>query len=142
MDDAGKLRDHLFYNKKIIDQFIKENPAKFSEQELEITKNWKKAVIGNFLLLKHLKNYSIFLDGDSDKVYGASGLMNAIEDIVPKYELPKYVGVALIPFAGKIVYDGVIMANGVMFGNNYIRSFTEDYNRIKKDFGIITNLVD
>lgn len=42
MNDACKLRNHLFNNKNLIDQFIKENPASFNPEELEVTKNWKK----------------------------------------------------------------------------------------------------
>ena len=137
-DDVTVLRDCLFKQRGFINHFIEENPASFSEQELLVTKNWKNAIKGNFVILKHLKNHSIFLN---DKhAYGVIGLMEGIDEIIPKYHLPIFVETALIGFSGRIVYDGLFRTSNVIMGNGYIRSFTEDYNSIKKEGGIITSL--
>ncbi len=137
-DDATALRDRLFKKREFIDQFIEANPANFNEQELSVTNNWKSAVTGNFVILKHLKNHSIFLD--EKHAYGVIGLMSSIDEIIPKYCLPIFVETVLIPFSGKIVYDGLFRTSNVIMGNGYIKSFTEDYNSIKKEGGIITSL--
>ena len=68
MIDIAILRNHLFENKYLIDQFIEANPADFISQELSITKYWKNTIIGDFVLLKHLKYQSIFLDTKRDKI--------------------------------------------------------------------------
>lgn len=143
MSDAIVLRDHLFRNKDIIDQFIQVNPANFDEQELSITKHWKSAIIGKFILLKHLKNHSIFLNTEHNKanVYAVLGLMGSIDEIAPKYQLPIFVDTALIPFSGIIVYDGILQGYNVIIGNGYTKSFMEDYKLIKKEGGILTDLL-
>lgn len=140
MNDACKLRNKLFDNKNLIDQFIKENPANFNQEELEITKNWKKAVTGNFIILKHLKKHSIFLHNESNQIYAIIGLMQPIEEVAPKECLPVLVGAALIPFQGKIVYDGVLSGGNVIIGNNYKREFNEKYMDDKKAKKIIEKI--
>jgi hypothetical protein len=137
-NDITALRDHLFKQRELIDEFMEANPAGLDEQELSVTKNWKNAVTGNFVILKHLKNHSIFLN--KKNAYGVIGLMESIEEIIPKYYLPIFVDTVLIPFSGKIVYDGLFQTSNVIMGNGYIKSFTEDYNSIKKAGGIITSL--
>jgi hypothetical protein len=138
MIDIAILRNHLFENKYLIDQFIEANPADFISQELSITKYWKNTIIGDFVLLKHLKYQSIFLDTKRDKIYGVKGLMEGIDALIPTYQLPMFVNTALIPFSGRIVYDGILQASNIVIGNSYIDSFMADYNRIKKKNGIIT----
>lgn len=39
-----------------------------------------------------------------------------------------------------IIYDGISQTQNIILGNGYIRSFKHDFNRIKKESGIITNL--
>jgi hypothetical protein len=143
MSDAIVLRNHLFRNKDIIDQFIEANPANFDEQELSITKHWKGAIIGKFILLKHLKNHSIFLNTERNKakVYAVLGLMGSIDEVAPKYQLPIFVDTVLIPFSGRIVYDGILQGYNVIIGNGYTRSFMEDYKLAKEEGGIITDLL-
>lgn len=140
VDDIIFLRNHLFKNKDLIDQFIAANPANFNDEELAITKNWKSAIIGDFILFKHLKNCSIFLGGEGKKAYGVIGLMGNIDEVLPKDRLPSPVSTAIMPFSGRIIYDGLFEAWNAVLGNGYIRSFTDDYNRIKKGSGIIMTL--
>ena len=110
-----------------------------NQEELEITKNWKKAITGNFIILKHLKKHSIFLHNESNQIYAIIGLMQPIEEIAPKECLPVLVGTALIPFQGKIVYDGVL-SGGNVIGNNYRREFNEKYMNDKKAKKIIERI--
>ena len=136
-NDACKLRNYLFDNKNLVDDFIEKNPASFNKEELDITSNWKKTITGSFIILKHLKKYSIFLHNESSKIYAIIGLMQSIEDITPKGCLPVLVGAALIPFQGKIVYDGVLSGGDLIIGNNYRREFNAIYMEDKKAKRII-----
>ena len=140
LEDACNLRNHLFNNKTILEKFLNLNPANLNKEELLLAQYWENAIIKDFIIIKYLKNYSVFLDSETDKLYGVLGLMGSIEDVVPKYHLPIFIHTVLIPFFDNIVYDGILQASNIAFGNNYIKSFKTDYNRIKQEFGIITNL--
>ncbi len=139
-NDACKLRNYLFDNKELIDRFIEKNPADLNQEELEITKNWKKAINDNFIIIKHLKKHSIFLHNKSSQFYAIIGLMQPIEEVASKECLPILVGAALIPFQGKIVYDGILSGGNVIIGNNYRREFNEKYMEDKRAKKIIEKI--
>jgi hypothetical protein len=57
----GKVRDALFEHRELIDQFVAENPAGLSPEELEIVASWKHALVGRFYIFRYLKKHTIFL---------------------------------------------------------------------------------
>jgi hypothetical protein len=57
----GKVRDALFEHRELIDQFVAENPAGLSPEDLEIVASWKHALVGRFYIFRYLKKHTIFL---------------------------------------------------------------------------------
>jgi hypothetical protein len=55
------IRDSIFQNSELIDEFIKSNPEKFSDQELDMVSGFKNFMKGRFYLVRQLKKYAIFL---------------------------------------------------------------------------------
>ena len=102
LEEKSKVRDKLFKNLDIIDQFIADNPDHHSEASLAIIKSWQKAKIGTFFIERFLKKYSIFIEQETDKVYAVLGLYEPISDIIPKQHLPRMVKTILLPFQDKI----------------------------------------
>lgn len=49
LEKLMKIRDALFTQTGLIDDFIAANPLGFSTEELEIISKWRKPVKGNFL---------------------------------------------------------------------------------------------
>ncbi len=139
----GKVRDALYERRELIDQFVAENPAGLSAGELEIVASWKNALVGRFYIFRYLKKYAIFLSGGGspNKVYGVLGLADPIEKVVGRY-LPILCNAVLLPFNGRIIYDGLLAPYSISFGGGAKRSLNEDYNQAKKAFGIITSLGD
>jgi hypothetical protein len=75
------LRKKIFSNKcTFIDDFVKENPFNFSQQELDIISSWKKYKSGKFFVIKHVSDFSLFFDPDSKKVYGVKGITDSFEE--------------------------------------------------------------
>jgi hypothetical protein len=73
-EERYALRSALYENVHLIDAFIQENPQHFSTEELGIVDSWKHLVHGQFYVLRHLKQYTIFLDTASPpKAYGSPG---------------------------------------------------------------------
>lgn len=139
----GTVRDALYEHRELIDQFIVENPAGLSPEELGIVASWKHALVGRFYIFRYLKKYTIFLSaGDKPyKAYGVLGLADPIEQVLGPY-LPILCNAVLLPLESQIIYDGLIAPYPVTFGGGVKRSLSEDYNQAKKAFGIITSLGD
>ena len=135
-----KVRDRLYKHPELINSFITENPLNFSANELKIISSWKELVKGKFLIFRYLKNYTVFLDTDeSPKAYGVFALNTAFEEMVGSC-LPAMVEAVLLPFNGKIVYDGILFPYSMTFGGGIRRSFNDAYQEAKSRFGIIISL--
>lgn len=133
------IRDALYENIELIDEFVNLNPLNFSLTELEIISSWKHYVKGEFFLLKQLNNGAIFLTLDNKpKVYSVLAVADLFENFFT--HMPIEVETILLPFQGRIIYDGLIASNQVLFGSGYKRSFNETYNETKAKYGIITSL--
>jgi hypothetical protein len=135
-----ELRNALFEHRELIDQFVEENPANLSDQELEIVKSWNHALVGKFYVFRYLSNYTVFLsETPPAKAYGVLALADSFEDMFGS-EIPRYVETVLLPLDGKIIYDGIFMVTEIYFGPGYRRDLNETYKEAKEAFGIITSL--
>lgn len=135
------VRDALFAHRELIDEFVKENPANLSTDQLEIVGSWKHAVAGKFYVLRYLTRYAVFLSsgGSPSKAYGVLGLADPLERLIGPY-LPRLIQTVLLPFQGKIIYDGLISGYNITFGGGIKRTLNEEYKQAKEAFGIITSL--
>ena len=140
LEDVNKLNDILFNNPELIDSFISENPFNFDSEELGIIKSWKNHIKDRFLLVAHLKKYSVFMTtGKDQKVYGVIGIFGEIKDIVPPF-LPQYVETTLLPFKGQIIYCGLFSFYNIRIGSGMRGGIQAEYQKAKRRFGIITSL--
>ena len=129
------VREALYENIEIIDSFIKENPENLSKEDLLIVSSWKKYINGQFYIERFLKKYTVFIQGE--KVYGVLGLQQALNDLIPKSNLPLCVHAVLLPFEGKIIYDGLLGHHNIFFGSGIKRELNEIYMRAKQNNRII-----
>ncbi len=137
------IRDALFAHRELIDDFVKDNPTNLKAEHLEIVVNWKRAVVGKFFVFRYLKKYAVFLTGDGSpkKAYGVLGLADALEQVIGP-SLPRLVTTVLLPFRGKIIYDGLLSGYNISFGGGIKRMLNDEYKQSKEAFGIITSLGD
>lgn len=134
-----KVRNKLFENTNLIDEFIDENPNDIPLKELSIVSGWKRFVAGDFFVERHLKSFSVFISQD-DKVYSVLGLTDSLDNIFPDYFLPQLASAILLPFQDKIVSDGFFTANQIYFSGNIKRELKDIYNLAKKKNKIIQTL--
>ncbi len=132
------VRDRLWKSDDVINQIVADNPFCFAERELSLVASWSRRVVGDFLLYKHLKKYTIFI-GNSN-LYGVVGMASPIEDLFPSFVLPRYAKTVLLPFEGKIIYDSLLSTHNITFGGGARRGFNEEYRLLKNKTGIITTL--
>ena len=124
IDQVAKLHQKIYQDISLIDLFIKENPFKLSQENLVIVESWKKKINSKFVLIKHCEEGTIFFDqSETSKAYAVLGLYDDLEDIFPKQYLPIMIGTALLPFKGKIIYQGFFNHYNVHFGKSIRESF-------------------
>lgn len=135
-----KIRESLYQDRGLIEEFATSNPYNFNEEELNIVRSWKDFVNGKFYILRHLKKYCIFLSCESeDKAYGVKGLLNSFDEIVGTY-LPIMTMAVLLPFKGEIIYDGILLSYNISFGSGIRKRLNETYEEAKAKYGIISSL--
>ena len=137
-EDISPIRDRLWQDDSIIEDVIVSNSPQFSDADLSIVQSWKNRVTNKFILLKHLKNYSVFLS--DNHIYGVNGLVSPLEEIFPSFALPLMIQTTLLPFEGKIIYDSLLMTYPISFGGGAKKDFLEQYREFKGRSGIVTSL--
>ena len=139
-EERVKVRDALVANLDLIDAFVSENPLELSEAELEIVRSWKDLVAGKFYVYRCLTKYTIFLTAEEPvAAYGVLSLMDSFENLLGP-RLPHLCKAVLLPFQGKIVYDGLLAGYNITFGGGIRRRLKESYDDAKERQGIITTL--
>jgi hypothetical protein len=134
------LRDALLKHIDLIDAFADENPFQLSEGDLGIVRSWNDLVAGKFYVFRYLKKYTVFLTAEEPAVaYGVLALSDPFEEVIGP-ELPFLCKTVLLPFRGRIVYDGLLSGYNVRFGGGVKRDLNQRYNEAKERFGIITSL--
>jgi len=136
----NELHDKVCNDPGLIDSFVSENPFDFNDCELGIVKSWKSFIKGRFLIVAHLKKYSVFMTVEGEqKVYGVLGLHDEIEDVLPPL-MPMFVETTLLPFKGIIIYCGFMGAYNIRIGSSMRRSIQAEYQQSKRRFGVVTSL--
>jgi hypothetical protein len=139
--DEMLLRNALWTDETLLEQFIAMNPAALSSSDLAIVESWRYRKAGGFYILRALKAYTVFLsDYAPQHVYGVLGLLSPIEEIAP-LPLPIYTKAVLLPFEGQIIYDGMLQSYTVSLGPNIRWRLNEVYRNAQEREGIITSLV-
>jgi len=135
-----EVRNALFENINLIDDFIDENPQNFPMKELAVVSKWKKFIKGEFFIERYLKNYAVFISDDNE-VCAVLGLTDSLAEYFPKFALPVRLGaVILLPFQDKIVTDGFFLPYRVIFGGGIKQELKEIYTEAKRKGKIVTNL--
>jgi hypothetical protein len=138
MEEKHKVRDGLFANMHLIDEFIQENPEQLAPDHLNIIAGWKRCITGRFYIERLLKKYAIFIK--EKDVYGVLGLHQGLDEVIPHSYLPVCVEAVLLPFNGRIIYDGLLESYNVFFGSGITSELKECYMIAKHNNQIITNL--
>ena len=134
-----EIKTKLWENTGIIDEYI-DSVWDLPREEIKILKGWKSKIEGTFIIVRHLKKYSVFLDGKKELLYGVLGITYPISRMYPNNTLPKMVETVLLPFNNQIIYDGMFCSYNFHFGPNMRKDLKDLYMEIKKERGIISTL--
>src|SRR5258708_19946382 len=139
--DIIQVRDALWADDALREQFIAENPEQLSAADLALVASWQYRLAGTFYIFRSLQHYTIFLSTPSPThPYALLGLVSTFEETVPN-PLPVYTQAVLLPFEHHITYDGLLSSYNVLFGPGYRKDMQEIYRNIQEREGIITSLL-
>jgi len=124
------VRNALLAKPELIDQFVAQNPAGFSQEMLDIISNWRYFVEGNFYIERYLANHAIFI-GESG-IYKVKYIFEHLSLVVPKASLPVYVKTVLLPFKGQIICDCMMNIHRIHFGGGFRANLREQYSKTKR----------
>lgn len=139
--DRLEVRNALYEHIDLLDAFVAENPDQLSADELAIVRSWKRFVASDFYIVRFLKKATIVIDSsDPPRVYAVLGLMDSLKDLFYPRRPPIWVKAVLLPFRGRIVYDGMLNVYNIYFGSNMRRELKETYMAAKQNRRIIETL--
>lgn len=135
---ANPVRLALWADDRLREQFLAERGSALASAERELIASWKHRISGQFILFKHLRSHSIFMNKD---VFGVVGIYSPLAELV--HNVPAYVDAFLLPFGDRIIIDGILMSPGVQlsFGAGMRRVFEKQYAEARDQSQIRTSLL-
>ncbi len=110
---------------EITNEFCAVNPYKFSKEEVNVAREFKKGIRDSFIIARYELEYTAIMD--DDKIYMVKGLNDNIDNVIPYTELPDMVMTSIIPFKGNLVYDGMLLGANIKFGNSFEEMVEKEY---------------
>ena len=139
--EVQQIRQALWRDNQLRGDFIEQNPANLSGEDLMIVASWNDRRAGKFFVFRHLKSHSIFIDDRSPaRVYAVHGLYSPLAEVVGPY-LPVLVEAVLLPFEDQIIYDGIVAPYNITFGGGIRGRLNDLYRDAKERVAIITSLL-
>ena len=132
------LRNKLFANPSLIESFVEENSGRYGSEELRIVSSWKKSKEEEFFLVKHEKEQALMYSPKEKKVYGVLGITDSFSDMFDGYS-PIMMKIRLLPFKGKITYEGVFFPYRISFGSSMRSSLKVESDTAIQKYGIIVS---
>jgi hypothetical protein len=138
--DRRKLVVALLEQPGIIKDFVTANPDGLSLEERAIVAQWSHAVPGKFIVFRTTKKHTIFLTKEAPPIaYGVVALTRTLEDVMQQ-KLPGLVETVLLPFRGRIIYDGLLGRQNVKFAPGAKSKLNTAYRGARQRHGLITAL--
>lgn len=132
-----RCRNTFLNNKTLLDVYFmqwKEIP----DEQVSILSGFKKAINGQFTLLKCLSKHAILQNIENGNFYAVKALGETFDELIPDY--PVIIELTILPFKGQIIYDGFIFGGNLKIGKNIKESLHKEYLEAKKNNQIITTL--
>ena len=139
IEETVPLRDKIYKNPQVFDNFANDNLENFNKDELDIILSWKKFKQGEFFLAKYTKEFSVFYDEKEKKAYGVLGISDSFEEMFSSHA-PVLMRIVLLPFKEKITYEGIFLPYNIHFGGGIRKSMKMEVDEAIQKYGIICSL--
>ena len=139
-----KIRGALWTNLDLLTTFIADNPFGLTASELAQVAAWKDAVVGQFYVERSLKAGTILVSASGPaSVYSVAGITESIPEVLYRScgeGQARLLTTTLVPFKGRIVYDGFLVITQASFGPGIGARYRDAYLRAKEQGAIIVSL--
>ena len=136
--NVAKVADTLWQQDTLIDDYLAQ--AQLTEENAELVSSWKKHISGQFIVERHLKKGSVFINTYDEQVYLVQGLNSTWQEMLGGNPLPAMIRATLLPWRNVIVTDGLVELESLYFGRGYSSEFKEIYMNAKHSGKLIKNL--
>lgn len=119
--DVSKLSDiddYLWDHKQIINDFIKDNVYKFTNEELSEISEFKNAVTCDYFIVVGFDREYTKILSDDGKLYMVKGIRTDLDKIMDPKEIPKIIGTTLLMFDGYIIFKSFFRNADIVLGND------------------------
>lgn len=137
VEEKYPIRNAMYENIHLLNDYLTANANQLSEEDKDIIRAFKYFKKGKFYVIKLSKKYAHFL-GDKF-VYGVNALSEPFQNLFGN-NLPMMVEAVLLPFNGKIIYDGIVSSYSIRFGRGLKNSLKSEHAIAESKYGIITEL--
>ncbi len=135
-----KIRDQCHGSQGLLERFVQSNPFDFTPEEVEWVKLWRYHVNGTFTVVRVTKEGALFLDAGKDaRAYLVQPLLSTFEELLP-FRPPVRVEAVLLPFKGRIVYDGLLRTYQIYFGGGMSRSIRAACDDAIVKYGLVRSI--
>ncbi len=139
-DEKATVRDASYKGVDLLSEFVESNPFNFAPEEIELLESWKDYVKGTFYVVKVTREGAIFFEeGKNAKAYLVLALGSPLEELLP-FRPPVRVEAVLLPFKGRIVYDGLLRSYRLYIGGGMSRSIRAACDDAIIRYGVIESL--
>ena len=134
------ITNKLWEDTTLIDEYISSSDSLNQNDKAQIMM-WKDySIHDKFIVDRHLKDGSIFISLQTEKVYLVKGIYSSIREMLEGLPMPQVVMATLIPFKDAIIHDGIVMPYGVTLGKNMSDQSKEIYRSAKTNNEIIKSV--
>ena len=139
-----KIRTALWADPDLLAAFVAKNPSGLTAGELAQVAAWKHAVVGQFYIERCLKHGAILVSMSAPtSVYCVLGLTESLQQVLYRSSDPGFghlITTTLVPFKGRVVYDGFLAIARVAFGPGLRARYRDIYLRAKERGALIASL--
>lgn len=137
--EVKEVANRLWDNVQVIDAYLDEN-EQLPEEHRAIIRSWKRRIQGQFMMERHLKDGTIFISVEDEKVYQVSGIMSSWEEMFFYFQMPLMIEATFIPFRDVIISDGLLQPFDIIIGSGMKKIFKDIYLTAKKNGEICRSL--
>ena len=131
-------RQAMYKKPKLLTNYLKEHPDELTAEQVEILTGLKRKIQGDFIIFKYLKKYAVFVHINTNRFYAVQALGDPFDAFFP--DIPVIINTTILPFKGKIIYDGFLLGGNVHVGRSITADINEAYKNAKGAKQIITTL--
>ena len=125
---AGRRR--ATENPLVLERAISELEATKQPPNGEVLAAIRSLIVADWVYVRDLKNYSVFVHASGDFALGVLGLTQPVRDIVGGAGAAIEVGV--VRYRGRYVCDGLV-SRIIQLGPSFRRSFSDAYRMLRKE---------